>query len=225
MTRRTWLALAGMGVAPRWARSQYALPPQPPPGEHFPPSREQADEIAKKMGQLQDSLAAFKKNNVPDERVVEVEIFHKAATWIGRHNEYFTKASVPQTIALLDTGVARAKELEAGKPGWLTATGPVIRAYRSRVDGSAQPYIAYIPASYDRSRPTRMDVFLHGTNRGMVEVQFMSHTEISYGSTKVAPRDFIHLELLGRTNNAYRWAGEADVFESIESAKKNYAVD
>jgi hypothetical protein len=225
MTRRTWLALAGLGVTPRWAQSQYVLPPQNAPAERFPPSREQAEEITSKMTQLQESLATFKKNNVADESLVEVEIFHKAATWIGHHNEYFTKNSVPQTIALLDTGISRARELEAGKTSWKTATGPVIRAYRSRVDGSAQPYIAYVPASYDRSRPVRMDVYLHGTNRGMVEVHFMSHTEITYGGMRVAPRDFIQLEVLGRTNNAYRWSGETDVFESIEAAKKNYAID
>jgi dienelactone hydrolase len=225
MTRRTWLALAGMGVAPRWARSQYVLPPQNPPSERFPPTREQAEEIAHKLGQLQDSLAAFKKNNIADESAVEVEIFHKAAAWIGRHNEYFTKDSAPQTIALLNTGLARAHELEGGKPKWPGATGVVIRAYRSRVDGSAQPYIAYVPASYTRSNPVRMDVFLHGTNRGMVEVDFMSHTEIRYGGMKVAPTDFIQLELLGRTNNAYRWGGETDVLEAVEAAKKNYAID
>jgi dienelactone hydrolase len=225
MTRRTWLALTGLGVAPRWAQSQYVLPAQAPPSERFPPSREQSEEITRKMAQLHDSLAKLSQKGVADERLVEVEIFHKAAQWIGRYNEYFTKDSVAQTIALLDTGLARAHELEGGKSSWTTATGPVIRAHRSRVDASAQPYIAYVPASYDRSRPVRMDVFLHGTNRGMVEVQFMSHTEITYGGMHVAPKDYIHLELLGRTNNAYRWAGEADVLESIESAKKNYAID
>src|SRR5579863_1242983 len=105
MSRRTWLALAGLGVTPRWAQSQYVLPPQRAPAERFPPSREQDEEITSKMTQLQESLATFKKNNVADESLVEVEIFHKAATWIGHHNEYFTKNSVPQTIALLDTGI------------------------------------------------------------------------------------------------------------------------
>jgi hypothetical protein len=225
MTRRTWVALAGIGMTPRWAMSQYVLPPQAPPSERFPPSPEQAGEITRKMGQLQDSLAKLKQQGASDELLVEVEIFHKAAAWIGRHSEYFTKNSVPQTIALLDTGIARAHELEGGKSSWTTATGPVIRAYRSRVDGSSQPYIAYVPPSYNRSHPVRMDVYLHGTNRGMVEVQFMSHTEITYGGVHVAPTDFIQIEVLGRTNNAYRWAGELDVLESIEAAKRSYAID
>jgi predicted esterase len=225
MTRRTWLMLAGLGAAPRWSRSQYVLPPQNAPTERFRPSPEQATDITSKMAQLQERLSKLQQRGVPDEQLVEVEIFHKAATWIGHYNEYFTKNSAAQTIALLDTGLSRAQELENGKPGWLTASGPVIRAYRSRVDGSAQPYIAYVPASYDRSRPVRMDVYLHGTNRGMVEVQFMSHTEIRYGNMLVPASDFIQLEVLGRTNNAYRWAGEADVLESVQAAKRNYAID
>src|SRR5262249_8175964 len=154
----------------------------------------------------------------------EVEIFHKAAVWIGRHNEYYYKNSVPQTLALLDTGLTRAAELAAGKASWQMATGPVIRAYRSRVDGSAQPYIAYVPASYNRAPPGRMDVILHGTNRGMVEVPFMSHQEITMGGQRVPLGDFLQIEVLGRTNNAYRWAGEMDVFEAVDAAKRSYAV-
>ena len=226
MTRRTWLMIAGALAGTPWAKGQYVLPPQNPPDTRFPPTPEQAAEIGRKMAQLQDRLSALKQKNVPDEAFAEVEIFHKAAEWIGRYHEYFTKNSAAQTIALLDTGLARAGELEAGKPTWPSATGPVIRAYRSRVDGSVQPYIAYVPASYDRSKPVRMDIFLHGTNRGMVEVQFMSHTAISYGGMPApAAPDYIQLELLGRTNNAYRWAGEADVLEAVEAAKRSYAID
>jgi dienelactone hydrolase len=71
-----------------------------------------------------------------------------------------------------------------------------------------------------------MDIFLHGTNRGMVEVQFMSHTAITYGGMPApAAPDYIQLELLGRTNCAYRWAGEADVLEAVAAAKRSYTID
>jgi hypothetical protein len=179
------------------------------------------------MAELEERLSNLREKKIPDEAIVEVEIFHKAAEWIGRHNEYYFKDSVAKTLSLLDTGLARASELEAGKPSWTGATGLVLRAYRSRVDGSAQPYVAHVPASYDGSRPVRMDVLLHGTNRSMGEVEFLSRkpAEIRHGSIPLAPIDFLQIEVLGRTNNAYRWGGEMDVLESVEAAKRSYKID
>jgi pimeloyl-ACP methyl ester carboxylesterase len=227
MTRRTLLHLSVLGALAPSARGQYVLSQQSPPDGRFPPSSEQAAEIRRKMAELEARLVALGGSNIADDNLVEVEIFHKAAEWIGRHDEYYYKDSVSKTLALLDIGLTRAGELEAGKPSWTGATGLVLRAYRSRVDGSAQPYVAHVPASYDRSRPVRMDVLLHGTNRGMGEVQFLSRkpAEMSHGGLPVAPIDFIQIELLGRTNNAYRWAGEADVLEAVEAAKRSYAID
>jgi hypothetical protein len=127
---------------------------------------------------------------------------------------------------VLDLGLARAAELAAGTSSWTTATGRVIRAFRSRVDGSAQPYIATIPASYNRSQPGRLDVLLHGTNRRMVEVQFLSATHITNDEPQPVPApDFLQIEVFGRTNVAYRWAGETDAFECVEAARKNYPMD
>ena len=179
------------------------------------------------MADLGERVSALRRKEVPDETLVEVEIFHKAAVWIGRHDEYFYIDSVDKTLALLEAGLTRARELEAGKASWTSATGLVIRAYRSRVDGSAQPYVVHVPASYSASRPVRMDVLLHGTNRGMGEVEFLSRkpAEIRHGGIPVAAIDFIQMEVLGRTNNAYRWAGEADVLEAVEAAQKSYAID
>jgi hypothetical protein len=224
--RRTFLLLAGAAAASRFGRSQYVLPPQNVPNERFPPSPGQAAEIGHKLALLQERLSDLRKKSVPDEAVVEVEIFHKAAVWIGRFNEYFRKDAVDQTLALLDIGLARAVELDAGKSSWTIATGRVIRAYRSRVDGSAQPYYATVPASYTGRQPGRMDVLLHGTNRRMVEVQFLSQTQITNDEPQPVPApDFLQIEVLGRTNNAYRWAGETDVFEAVEAARRCYAVD
>jgi dienelactone hydrolase len=224
--RRTFLLLAGAAAASRPGRSQYVLPPQAVPPERFPPSPQQAAEIARRLAQLEERLADLRKKNVPDESVVEAEIFQKAAVFIARFNEYFRQDSAAQTIALLDLGLGRAEELAAGKASWKSATGRVIRAYRSRVDDSVQPYWATVPASYNSGRPGRMDVLLKGTNRRMVEVQFLSQTKITNDAPQpVPPPDFLQIEALGRTNNAYRWAGETDVFEALEAAKRHYAVD
>ena len=227
MTRRTLLYLSALGAFSPVARGQYVLSPQSPPATQFPPTPEQATAIRRKIGELEERLAALRQKKIPDESIVEVEIFHKAGVWIGRHDEYYYEDSAARTLSLLDVGLTRASELEAGKPSWTSATGPVVRAYRSKVDGSVQPYFVHVPASYTGKKPVRLDIVLHGTSRGMAEVQFMSRqpAEIRHGGLPLDAIDFIQVEALGRTNNAYRWAGEADVLEVVEATKRSYAID
>ena len=64
---------------------------------------------------------------------------------------------------------------------------------------------------------------LHGRDATPSEVRFLAAHD-----AKPAPADAagkLTLHVFGRTNNAYRWAGEADVFEAIEAVKKSYPVD
>src|SRR6202035_2091155 len=93
----------------------------------------------------------------------------------------------------------------------------VVRAYRSRVDGSVQPYAATYPADYgaDPKTPWRLDVVLHGRDSSLTEVKFLHQS----GAGKPAPRDqtWVQIDIYGRGNNAYRWAGETDVFEVIDN--------
>ena len=91
-----------------------------------------------------------------------------------------------------------------------------------------QPYGVIVPAKYDRTRPMRLDVVLHGSSRpsGMSELRFMSRFDERKDAGDDAPdRDYLELHPLGRVENGYRWAGETDVFEAIEAACRNYAVD
>ena len=98
-----------------------------------------------------------------------------------------------------------------------------MRGYRSAVDGSVQPYGLIIPESYDGSRPVRLDLVLHGRGATLNEVSFIAAHESA--TPLPAAQDFIQLEVFGRGNNAYRWAGEADVFEALDSVEKRYRID
>ncbi|MGH9657529.1 MAG: alpha/beta hydrolase-fold protein [Bryobacteraceae bacterium] len=40
-----------------------------------------------------------------------------------------------------------------------------------------------------------------------------------------AAQDFIQLHIFGRTDNAYRWSGETDVFEALASVESRYRID
>ena len=117
----------------------------------------------------------------------------------------------------LDRGLLRASQVAQGEVPWLQQAGySVVRAYRSRVDGSVQPYAVTFPAAYgrDRSKKWRVDVVLHGRDPSLTEVKFLHQ----HNGQATAPKDqnFVHLDIYGRGNNAYRWAGETDVFEVMD---------
>lgn len=189
--------------------------------ETYKPTEPEIESIRGRSSELRQMLAKVRAN---DELRADVEIYLKAANWILRHPEEFYKRDyLVNTLAVLDRGIARADQLAAGKPEWPKAKGRISRAYRSRIDGSVQPYGLLIPDSYDGSRPVRLDVVLHGRAATMNEVSFLA----SHDSAKPLPpeQDYITLEVFGRTNNAYRWAGETDVFEALDSVRARYNID
>src|SRR5204862_796759 len=89
-----------------------------------------------------------------------------------------------------------------------------VQTYRSRIDGSTQPYALHIPANYDAGKPTRLDVVLHGRNQKMDEAGY------KFTGSKIEPKNYLVLEVFGRGNNAYRWAGETDVFEALAAVRE-----
>ncbi len=164
---------------------------------------------------LQTKLAAAVKSSNPD-----VAVYAKAAEWNLRHpEEFLTKAYYENALKLLDVGNARAKD--AGL-SWTKRKGRVARAYRSKVDGSVQPYMVIVPESYN-GQPMRLDVVLHGRNARLNEVSFLADAE--FGKPVTPQQDRIELHVYGRTNNAYRWAGETDVFEALAAVRKDYRID
>lgn len=188
------------------------------------PSAEEKRQIETKMTELASRVKALAAKGVDSALLADVDVYRKAAEYILRFPEEFaTKPFITNTIAVLDTGLARAKELEAGTSSWTKRKGHVVRGYYSRLDGSVQPYGMTIPESYDGVKPVRLDVWQHGTNRTLNEVAFIIQQE----SNRPIPagQDYIQVEPLGRTNVSYRWAGEADFFETIASVQKNYKID
>jgi predicted esterase len=110
----------------------------------------------------------------------------------------------------------RAGQLAEGETPWWKRTGTsVVHGYRSRVDGSVQPYAVTYPADFgkDPEKKWRVDVVLHGRDASLTEVKFIHQ----HSSGKPAPKDqpFVQIDIYGRGNNAYRWAGETDVLEAI----------
>lgn len=196
---------------------------QQPESAPFVPSAEQMQALSQKAAELNRRLQRL-TGKVDAGLLADVWVFHKAAEWALRHpEEFFSKAYYENALKVLDVGRTRAAELERGSASWAKRTGRLVRAYRSRVDGSIQPYAVWAPPGYDGSTALRVDVILHGRNARLTEVSFIAEHE--WGKPSALPLDRIELHVFGRTNNAYRWAGETDVFEALESLKERYRVD
>jgi hypothetical protein len=79
--------------------------------------------------------------------------------------------------------------------------------------------------SLDRTAPARLDVVLHGRDATISEVRFLDRHDGKPTPEGPEHQGKITLHVFGRGNNAYRWAGETDVFEAIDAVKRNYPVD
>ena len=186
----------------------------PPPS--FQPTDEQLQQIQTKTDQLAAEIAHLRKGGsyyLPD-----VEIYHRAAENIVRFKEFYNKDSVKWTLEELDRGIERAKQLAQGKTPWTTLEKRnVARTFRSDIDGTAQPYGVTYPLEYgkDPKRKWRVDIVLHGRNGSLTEIAFLH----SHNGTKkpAADQDWVQIDIFGRGNNAYRWAGETDVMEAMEA--------
>jgi dienelactone hydrolase len=201
-----------------------ASKPAPP----YQPTDDEKRQIHAKADELASALKQLAARKIDAALLADVEVYHKAAEWIVRYadEEFYSQRYVADTLTVLDHGLVRAKELIANKPSWLAQKGRLVRAYRSRVDGSVQPYALTIPDSYDGKKSARLDLVLHGRGGTLNEVSFIASHEASPKGKPASPDpDTITLEVFGRVNNAYRWAGETDVFEALASVQQRYKID
>jgi pimeloyl-ACP methyl ester carboxylesterase len=193
----------------------------PPPAKT--PDAATLKQIDVGLGELRQAVAAAAKD-LPKVHRADLEVYVKAVEWITRHNEWFTADSGKQTLAVIDQGLKRAESARGGKTPWLDPAGrSVARGYRSRIDGSFQPYGVIYPPGYgtDPKKKWRLDIFLHGRDSSLTEVK---HLNQHNGKAAPKDQDFVQIDIYGRGNNAYRWAGEEDVFEAMDHFLKAEAA-
>jgi hypothetical protein len=193
--------------------------PIPPKGIDLPPADEA--EIRKGLTELQAEIKAIGKH----ELLPDVEVYEKAVRYAVDYKEVFDAKGIPAVKTVLKTGLERARLLREGKAPWATATGYVVRGYRSKIDGSPQPYGLLVPAGYEFKGDGRhrLDFWWHGRGETLSEVNFMANPQSASGIIP-APGAFI-LFPYGRYCNANKFAGEIDTFECLEHARKHYRID
>lgn len=177
------------------------------------------DELKTQLTALQQKVASLDIR-----KRVDAEVCAKAVEWILRHDEFYKPNFIESARKTLTLGHERAEQISRGNENWGTLPGVHALAYRSRVDTSVQPYLVTLPEDFELSGAKRWPLYvvLHGRNATLTEAHF-----IATGHGKPAPQgqSWIQLDVFGRTNNAYRWAGETDVFEAIADVSRRYRID
>jgi hypothetical protein len=142
-----------------------------------------------------------------------------------RYDEFFEGKQTAFAKKLLQQGHDRVQQLQNGQAPWLSASGLVVRGYRSKLDGSVQPYGLVVPAAWKPGylKPLRLEVWLAGRNDKRTELAFLAERENSPGQLLLA--NAIVLHPYGRFCNATKFAGEVDAFEAMEAVRAHYLID
>jgi dienelactone hydrolase len=197
----------------------------PQPGIEVPAER--ADALRQQLQALDKQIAALAAHGDPRvaDLLPDVQIYAKAVQDALEFNEFFDIKELDVADELLREGQERATQLAEGQAPWTTATGLVALGYVSRIDGSVQPYGLVVPESYQAAGQVRhrLDVWFHGRGEVLSELNFVQGRRKQIG--QFAPRDTLVLHPYGRYCNAFKFAGETDVLETLAEVERRYRVD
>ena len=198
----------------------------PKAADGYKPTDAERAKIAQETVKLARALEGLRRK-VGDgaggrDAIADVEVCFKAGYWVIRLDEFREAKDVARTLKVLERGLERADQLSKNQAPWAEAVGGVVRGYVSKVDGSVQPYAVIVPPGQGGDDRLRLDVVLHGRDAKLTEALFFDTHD---GKPAPVGQPGLVLHVLGRGNNAYRWAGEADVYPAIDAVKRNYRVD
>src|SRR5437867_2178659 len=199
--------------------------PVPPPGAPISASDrgELETTLSRLRGAIDETGSALPTNSALRALLPDVEIFEKAVRYAVQYDEIFNPTNeVTAAKALIEQGLQRVRQLRQGQVPWNNQTGLVVRAYVSKLDDSIQPYGLIVPVSYKEgsAHPFRLDVWFHGRDEKLTEVNFLTQRQRSYG--EFTPPNTIVLHTYGRYCNGQKLAGEVDLFEALADVRKHY---
>ncbi len=198
----------------------------PPPGIKIPDAdrvtlQAGVDALGKEIDSLKLSLAGSPVADL----LPDVQVFHKAVHDALKYDEFYDKREIGVAKRLLKLGMERAASLRQGQAPWNTATGLVVRGYKSKIDDSIQPYGLVVPATFHptAAHQHRLDFWCHGRGEKLTELSFINGRLNSPGD--FTPPDTIVLHLYGRYCCANKLASEVDLFEAYDNVRKHYPID
>lgn len=164
----------------------------------------------------------------------DVEVFIRAVELAVDQNLFYKPRDIDSATKMLQIAEQRLDAVRQGKRGVsLLAIGSSgdaasrlnVGGFVSAIDGSVQPYGFVLPVDFDPTSKTarRLDVWLHGRGDTATEIPFLSERLAKLGT--FPSDDAITLHPFGRHCNAFKFAGEVDVYEAITHIKKLFGVN
>ena len=204
----------------------------PPPGVMIDPAERETLEgtlktLTEKIVELRASKSAVVQAYLPD-----VEIFSRAVRIALEEDGFFDPSDAKRAKDVLAEGLSRAEALAKNQTPWTIATGTVVRGFRSKLDGSVQPYgIVYYPKSLDDllllddllHHDRRADIWCRGRSEKGLELQFIAQRMSS--PDPIPALGVVMIHPFGRYCNANKLAGEVDTLEALEHALSEYPID
>lgn len=209
----------------------------PPPGIQI--DEQVLGKLAGRVDELQTAIAdaAHRSPDAPRWQP-DVEVLVRAVRLALEQNLFFKKSEPKVADRLLDEAARRLQAVADGKRGLpllgladTVANQPqlLVGGFKSRIDDSVQPYGLVVPAGYQPTEDSsdglgyRVDVWLHGRGDSKTEIPFLHERMTRLG--QYAPSDTFVLHPFGRHCNAFKFAGETDVYESLAHLGKLISVD
>jgi hypothetical protein len=205
----------------------------PPPGITI--EQAVADTLRQRVDALQSQIESLAVGEKPaDSWRPDVEVLVRAVRLALDQQLFFKKSEPQMAMKLLDEAQRRIDAVKQGDRGLRllglsaeTVDQPqlLVGGFQSHIDDSIQPYGLVVPANYqpDQDAPHRVDVWLHGRGDTKTEIPFLVERMTKVG--RYAPQNTFVLHPFGRHCNAFKFAGETDVYESLAHLGRLIPID
>ena len=217
-----------------WCLSVAAAPPAitrrlPPEGIDTAVLAKQLDDAGRQAWEkVPDRLALLRqrlaKLSLDDETAhADVEVFLKAVDHAFAGGEWWQPEDLERATWAIDRATERLEQIERDTTPWRTQTGLVPLGFRSRLDGSLQPYGLWIPDGLDATKPAPLWIWLHGRGDKETDLAFLHGR--AHKLPEFQPADAVVLLPFGRYCNGWKGPGMVDVFEALTAAGTVRPID
>lgn len=224
MTTRIFLPLFIFITCVTFGAAADAIPPirrvLPPEGLEIP--ADVRTRLETRLAETKKRLEFVKEDPNSDEGSlrVDIEIFTKAVELALAQREFYVENDFSKADWALDEANKRLDSI--GEAPWTKATGLVVRGYRSRIDGSVQPYGLVIPKDHDFHGSCPLYVWLHGRGDKNTDLHFLQERATRAG--QITPPNAIVVHPFGRHCVGWKHAGEVDAIDAAFDVVRRYGV-